>query len=534
MSSCRSVGGLQVLRNCRREDRFYGATAGRITDITGRQQHQQQERFFSSGASDATTNNNRNIEKGNWRDWLPPAEYCNPWDEGIAPATTGSLGDDGTASGRRRSGSAVLSFVEQLRAQEQQPSASNNSSNSLLVIQVRHLIQLLQELRSAGHPLTHDRATTERCNHVLKQLLERERETHQNQKKQRRHDRQGQQQEQHPEKRQHDGSGDDNSGADSLSEDRHREHGSTLLAAAAALLEAMQLFDEIGYDNSQPDVDGDDPVSGGNKRKRVVLPFELPKPTRETYQLVLQLYAEARQQQEQDQKRRGSQQPPGPDRALELVKSMRRRSAELGDIEWKPHAFHYNCVLKAWKNYGGDYETKAVSAAKVFLDADTDRDSSSFVIMMQLCAHEPQDEHSRLLGAHLAIKIWQDLIEETEGGDGGSGSGGEDGAVPKLVSHVYAFFLQAIRALPKDNPLREMYFGACMDRAVRLGKVNAVIWNEFLVHHGTKELFERFVGKYRHRIADMSATEASHVLVEVAPPSWSEHAEHPHVPSKQK
>jgi len=91
---------------------------------------------------------------------------------------------------------------------------------------------------------------------------------------------------------------------------------------------------------------------------------------------------------------------------------------------------------------------------------------------------------------------------------------------------VYAAFLQAIRSLPKDEPLRERYYLACVDRAIRHGKMNAVIWNEVLIHCESKKLWGRYLYDYRDDIAKMSPGEASRVLVNVTPHRWSEHAEH--------
>ena len=71
-------------------------------------------------------------ESSDWRDWFSPIEYENPWDST----------DD-----------CWLEPLEFAKPTE---------------IATRHLLQLLQELYRAGRPLTEDRVTTEKCNHVLK------------------------------------------------------------------------------------------------------------------------------------------------------------------------------------------------------------------------------------------------------------------------------------------------------------------------------------------------------------------------------
>jgi hypothetical protein len=351
------------------------------------------------------------IEHSDWKDWFTAAEYYDPWEE--SETVTDWLGQP-------------LDL----------PHADCVS---------KHLIQLLQEQYKFGRPVTTDRVTTERCHHVLKQLLEQQKESIR------------------------------------LGGAATSVHWAK---RADAILQCTRLFE------NRP------PMQGRQE-------YPTPRADREMYNLLLLMYGQTV----------GGPEVPG--RAKEIVDEMRRRFKD-GDIDLKPNSFHWNCVLLAWKE-SNDPE-KSVEAAKLLVDMYKrgEVDPSSFVHMFRICAHHHPNETLASLGARVAVKVWQETIEEANFN-------------VDLSSFVYAMFLQAIKHLPDGKiagKLKDKYFDACLGRAKDHGKVNTVIVQEFLVNNKSKEVFEKYFGPYASRVKGLPVDEASRVLVnEYIPMFWKEHAD---------
>jgi hypothetical protein len=323
----------------------------------------------------------------------------------------------------------------------------------------RHLIQLLQELFHAGRPLSDDRITTERCNHALQLLLK-----------------------------------------------MHEIQGRA--ARADAILQTMELFD--AYHSST--IADADQVSSSRQQQRQQhqkLPLEIPKPNRFTYNTVLQLYARTR----------GSREIPL--RCQELVEKMEWRYRQLGELDMKPHAFHWDQVLFAWKECT-DWD-KAAHAAKIFLEKRSEGlvDVTSYITLLRICGHDHANEKAALLGANVAVKLWQVVMEKNDGNHYNP-SGGP--AVEDLPSHFYAHFLQAIRCLPIGS-MREYYYDSCFAEACKYGKVNAVILNEFIVHVDSPKVFGQWLGPYKDLVRGKPPKQAAEIFFGCIPAEWKAHAD---------
>jgi hypothetical protein len=326
----------------------------------------------------------------------------------------------------------------------------------------RHLVQLLQELFHAGRPLTYDRITTERCNHALQLLLK-------------------------------------------MNEIQGRAF------RADAILQTMELFDT--YQAST--IVGADPASlpsssRQQRQRQHKLPLEIPKPNRFTYNTLLQLYARTR----------GSREIPL--RCQALVEKMEWRYRVLGELDMKPHAFHWDQVLLAWKECT-DWD-KAAHAAKIFLEKRSEGlvDVTAYITLLRICGHDHANEKAALLGANVAVKLWQVVMEETDGSHSVPSVGP---TVEDLPSHFYGHFLQAIRCLPTGR-MRDYYFDACFAAARKNGKVNAVIINEFIVHvNSPKVFFGQWLAPYKDRVRGKPPKQAAGILFECIPAEWKARAD---------
>ena len=305
-----------------------------------------------------------------------------------------------------------------------------------------------------------------------------------------------------------------------------------------------------------------------NQRSRAHnrLPFEPPIPNRITYNTVLKILANTPTTSEPFSIKYNNngdgnnttatvvlspeEQRCIPERAEKIVQSMedrynryfiQRRYNKLDlsppeeqrqqrEMELKTHGFHLSCVLLAWEQQR-DVWDKSVPAAKVFLEGCRNRTASesSFLTMLRICAHNHPNEESATLGANVAVKLWQEVIESPDE----TVKRSIDGMA--LPSHFYVFFLQAIRALPLVQ--RETYIDRCMTRAIQNGKVNEILVNEFLVKSGSKQLFHKYFNPFYQRAAatrghnqptlrDLPPQEASAILVqEYLPREWVAHAD---------
>jgi hypothetical protein len=257
---------------------------------------------------------------------------------------------------------------------------------------------------------------------------------------------------------------------------------------ADAILKRMELFD-----NLKP------PSQCGR------WPLEVPRPNRETYNLVLQIFAKTSGTRELAE------------RAEAIVQKMEWRYRTLGELDMKPHAFHWNCVMLTYKECT-DWD-KSLYAAKLVLERlrhdPTVFDPSLFVNLLRVFAHRHVNEKAALLGANLAIKVWQDMIEDNSF------------ELPELPSHFYGHFLQAIRCLPEENQFRAQYFDACFLRACQEGKINRIVLDEFLTHVRSRKVSDKHIGIYTRKTFALSKTDAVDAILEMMPDSWKANAEVP-------
>ena len=303
---------------------------------------------------------------------------------------------------------------------------------------------------------------------------------------------------------------------------------------ANAILENMELVDEVlscalqqGHrDNPQSNtllVHPDYPA--------VKLPCRPPRPNRETYNTVLQIFARTT----------GSRQVP--QRAAQIVKRMEWRYTQQHELELKPVSFHWNCVLLAWA-LCEDCWDKPVHAMRLILDKAAQDpglvDNSSYIHLLRMCAlhHHAAAARPRgdaaaaehgtggggtkaaKLGASVAVKLWQELLEH--------GNDTTNVTLPlhgELPSHFYSHFLQAIRALDIGDPMRHHYYANAFQRAVERGKVNRFVLQEFFLHVRHPATFDRFLGSYRPSVAGMTADDAVQTILKLVPPDWKCHAQ---------
>lgn len=206
------------------------------------------------------------------------------------------------------------------------------------------------------------------------------------------------------------------------------------------------------------------------------LPISLPRPSRRTFNHVLHLYS-----------RTPSKTREVPDRAMAIVDHMLDRYHTHGDVDMKPHAFHFNCVVLCWKEC--EDEDRPVEAAKVLLQhPHVDIDSSLLVNTLRTCSIPSATQKGKLLGASVALKICQDYILAP----------GKE--LPEIPSHAFAHIFQAIRVLPTNVPMRGRYFDLVFAKACSLGKVNRFVVSEFTKNARDASLVHKyFAGKNSER-----------------------------------
>jgi hypothetical protein len=254
---------------------------------------------------------------------------------------------------------------------------------------------------------------------------------------------------------------------------------------------------------------------------------------------------------------------------------MERRYQELLDLDMKPNAFHWNCVILSYQSC--HHPERAVQALQVVLELlaspspEESLDASSFIHLLRTCAHVDRlaDYRSAKLGASVAIKLWQVLFESNEDDDDddtnstlakqekdhrdGSSTfisrekGQEETGrhsrssaatttttTPVVVSpdiwdfspHFYTFFLQAIRSLDHVS-VRNRYYDACFTRAKRYGRVNRYVLQEFFLHVQNSRIFDQHLGSYRNAIIGLSADQAIAYILQKMPQAWKENAQQP-------
>lgn len=217
----------------------------------------------------------------------------------------------------------------------------------------------------------------------------------------------------------------------------------------------------------------------------------LPKPNRTTYNSVLKIFAKTVTSKEK-----------GPELAKRIVERMQERYEDYQELELRPNAFHWNCVLLAYMEC--DDPERAILALKLMLDEAAQLDASSYIHLLRMCVKTE-------IGANVAVRMWQETLEKRND-------------IPELPSVFYSHFLQAIRSLPTGR-LRSLYFDECFSRARKFGKVNRYILKEFFLHNRSDELFKKHLGSYQRQIYGMQAEDAMRRLLSLIPSEWSQHAD---------
>lgn len=355
-----------------------------------------------------------------------------------------------SSQGRLLSSSFVQTFLGS-PIQFESPWEATNSwikpftkGQHVLDIQSRHLLQLLQELYQHKRPLSYDEVTTHRCNVVLNSLFINATTVDNS----------------------HDKNQNKNDNNRVLFTDTERSD------RAHAILQAMQLFEE--EDETRP-------------YRR---PYAWPAPDRETYRAVLHL----------DSRTAGSARIP--ERALQLVWHLQTDLYEKrGQVQFKPHGFHWMCVFYAWKEC--TEKDKARRALDLLFqlrqDERVELNDTVYLTVLRLCAGSPEDK----VAMDGALRLWS-LLKDKE-----------------LISHYYSAFLQVFRYLP--NKKRVPLFEECFQLACHYGKVNQVILNEFLVHSKWQSLLAKYFGEYP--ISGLRPKEAVQLLVRSVPASWKQNAD---------
>ena len=300
-------------------------------------------------------------------------------------------------------------------------------------------------------------------------------------------------------------------------EDSNVERTQRITERANAILENMELVDDIlssATNTNQHDHQQSTSLLPNQRKKPSSLP---PKPNRDTYNTILQIFARTAGTREV------------PQRATEIVERMQWRYATRHELELQPVSFHWNCVLLAWAHCD-DWE-KPVHALRLILDKAAQDpalvDHSSYIHLLRMCSRHsqrtrdrgPQSSKETKLGASVAVKLWQVLFESED--DPGSTALPVTGP---LQSHFYSHFLQAIRALDVGSPMRHRYYANAFQRAVDQGKLNRYVLQEFFLHVQDSATFDRFLGPYRRDVFGMNADEAVQKILKVVPPEWTQNA----------
>jgi hypothetical protein len=276
------------------------------------------------------------------------------------------------------------------------------------------------------------------------------------------------------------------------------------------------------------------------------------QPNHDTYRIVLQLYATTTATSSPSSSTHDDYESSMaiPLRAQELIQQMQDVYRVHGDLEMKPHAYHYNRVLYCWQECRHDVNRILYATTFFLQNLHNGLNATSYVVIMRLCAsdirlvadrskqhhihnHRNNNTSSSLqqqqqqavkvagLGAKAAIRIWQVTMEQP------ASSSQSSPLFLDLPSHFYAHFLQAIRPLsdetgPNDFALRKEYYTKCFVQARERGKLNEYILLEFIVHVKSKTLTHQLLGEnLMQTIYGVSpAQRAVQVLLKNMPLNW--------------
>mmetsp|Transcript_11948 Transcript_11948/g.34186 ORF Transcript_11948/g.34186 Transcript_11948/m.34186 type:complete len:531 (+) Transcript_11948:114-1706(+) len=255
--------------------------------------------------------------------------------------------------------------------------------------------------------------------------------------------------------------------------------------------------------------------------------YERPLPNRQTYLMVLRLYA----------------QTSGPaalaERAEAIVAGMELASEQLGDLSLRPQTVAHNQVISAWAS--STDPNKAYRAATVLatLKAMDLADASSYGHVLRACAtttassvdagdDEPRN-NSQQAALKIATGLWKDLDgkamkRRTKGDDDNTDE--ENDNAELLSSHFYTFLLRTLDFMPASKPLeRDAAVSKAFKNCCRDGMVNAHVL-QVLYSVASKSTCRDLLGDRLASQAEgaMKTISGAAILAQKVPDAWTRKA----------
>eukprot|EP00549_Striatella_unipunctata_P025926 CAMPEP_0118722108 /NCGR_PEP_ID=MMETSP0800-20121206/31160_1 /TAXON_ID=210618 ORGANISM="Striatella unipunctata, Strain CCMP2910" /NCGR_SAMPLE_ID=MMETSP0800 /ASSEMBLY_ACC=CAM_ASM_000638 /LENGTH=298 /DNA_ID=CAMNT_0006630177 /DNA_START=117 /DNA_END=1013 /DNA_ORIENTATION=- len=233
------------------------------------------------------------------------------------------------------------------------------------------------------------------------------------------------------------------------------------------------------------------------------LPFELPHANRQTFTMVLKLYAAEK----------GLSGLEGPRRAEAIVRRMEERYRYGGELDMKPDVVCWNQVLSAWA--GCTDVDKAFHAADLLGSSDIKdiADDSSYGHVLRACAHSNTNDRSRKLGAEVAVKVWRDFRSVVEKQKSAFGE-----ADITTTSYMYTFLITAFGFI-KDTKRRENLLVEAFESCCDAGQVNAHVLTE-LKRSCSNALFDKLLGKNNNNNKSFQGKHTLAILKQL-PEDWT-------------
>lgn len=215
-------------------------------------------------------------------------------------------------------------------------------------------------------------------------------------------------------------------------------------ARADAILQGMELFRQRSED-------------------RMVLPH----PSSDTYLMVLRQIAKDTSV--------------APQRAEAIVERMQERYLEMGELQIRPTAIHWNQVLSSWAI--SEDEEKSYHAAKLLqrLEEESVADAASYSHVMRACALSYATDKGRKLGSAIAVKIYREARD-----------------LQHSDPHIFALFIKAC-AYMQDVEARDKLINQCFSDCRTAGLLNINVLHEFLKAASKKLQLKQLL---HHRIQD--------------------------------
>ena len=261
--------------------------------------------------------------------------------------------------------------------------------------------------------------------------------------------------------------------------------------------------------------------------------YERPLPNRQTYLMVLRLYAQSC----------------GPAalayRAEAIVAGMELASERLGDLSLRPRTVAYNQAIAAWA--ASTDPNKAYRAATVLatLKAMDLADASSYGHVLRACATTAassvdagdDDELGRSTSQQTALKIamglWKDLDSramkrrtnaDDDDDDDTNEENGKSGLL--LSSHFYTFLLRVLGFMPASKPLeKDAAISKAFKNCCRDGMVNAHVL-QALYSVASKSTCGELLGDRLASQAEgaMKTISGAAILAQKVPDAWTRKA----------